>query len=74
LIFSGKILNKKSTVAQKYMVSFAKLLGIRQGIGEKYKNMGLEKFQLPILRIDTIFKDRRIPQNFMNFKLNNFKV
>jgi hypothetical protein len=28
------------------MVSFAKLLRIRQGIGKKYKNIGLEKFLL----------------------------
>jgi hypothetical protein len=28
---------------QKNMVSLAKLLRIRQGIGEKYKNIGLEK-------------------------------
>jgi hypothetical protein len=27
------------------MVSLAKWLRIRQGIGKKYKNMGLEKFQ-----------------------------
>jgi hypothetical protein len=33
-------------VAQKNMVSLAKLIRIRQGIGEKYKNMGLEKFLL----------------------------
>jgi hypothetical protein len=30
------------------MVSLAKLLRIRQGIGEKYKNLGLEKFLLSI--------------------------
>jgi hypothetical protein len=30
------------------MVSLAKLLIIRQGIEKKYKNMGLEKFQLSI--------------------------
>jgi hypothetical protein len=30
------------------MVSFAKLLRIRQGIGKKYKNMGLENFLLSI--------------------------
>jgi hypothetical protein len=30
------------------MVSLAKLLRIRQGIGKKYKNMGLEKFRLSI--------------------------
>ncbi len=30
------------------MVSFAKLLRIRQGIGKKYKNIGLEKFLLSI--------------------------
>ncbi len=28
------------------MVSLTKLLRIRQGIGKKYKNMGLEKFLL----------------------------
>jgi hypothetical protein len=28
------------------MVSFAKLVRIRQGIGKKYKNMGLENFLL----------------------------
>jgi hypothetical protein len=32
-------------VAQKNMVSLAKLLRIRQGIRKKYKNIGLEKFQ-----------------------------
>jgi hypothetical protein len=30
------------------MVSFAKLLRIRQGIGKKYKNIRLEKFLLSI--------------------------
>jgi hypothetical protein len=30
------------------MVSLAKLFRIRQGIGKKYKNMGLEKFLLSI--------------------------
>jgi hypothetical protein len=30
------------------MVSLAKLIRIRQGIGDKYKNMGLEKFLLSI--------------------------
>jgi hypothetical protein len=30
------------------MVSLAKLQKIRQGIGEKYKNIGLEKFRLSI--------------------------
>jgi hypothetical protein len=30
------------------MVSFAKLLRIRQGIEKKYKNIGLEKFLLSI--------------------------
>jgi hypothetical protein len=30
------------------MVSFAKLLRIKQGIEKKYKNKGLEKFLLPI--------------------------
>jgi hypothetical protein len=30
------------------MFSFAKLLRIRQGIGKKYKNMGLENFLLSI--------------------------
>jgi hypothetical protein len=56
------------------MASFAKLLGIRQGTRKKYKNLGLEKFQLPILRIDTIFRNGRIPQINMNIKSNNFKV
>jgi hypothetical protein len=28
------------------MVSLAKLIRIMQGIGEKYKNIGLEKFRL----------------------------
>jgi hypothetical protein len=28
----------------------AKLLRIRQGIEKKYKNMGLEKFRLPVSR------------------------
>jgi hypothetical protein len=32
------------------MFSFAKLLKIRQGIGEKYKNIGLKKFQSLILK------------------------
>jgi hypothetical protein len=31
------------------MVSLAKLLRIMQGIGKKYKNIGLEKFQLSIV-------------------------
>ncbi len=31
------------------MVSLAKLLRIRQGIEEKYKNIGLEKFRLSIV-------------------------
>jgi hypothetical protein len=31
------------------MVSLAKLLRIRQGIGKKYKKIGLEKFRLSIL-------------------------
>jgi hypothetical protein len=31
-------------VAQKNMVSLAKWLRIRQGIGKKYKNIGLEFF------------------------------
>jgi hypothetical protein len=31
------------------MVSLAKLLRIRQGIGEKYKNIELEKFWLSIV-------------------------
>jgi hypothetical protein len=31
------------------MVSSAKLLRITQGFGEKYKNIGLEKFQTLIL-------------------------
>jgi hypothetical protein len=31
------------------MVSLAKLLRIRQGIEEKYKNIGLEKFRLSII-------------------------
>jgi hypothetical protein len=35
-------------VAQKNMVSLAKLLRIRQGIEKKYKNMGLENFPLSI--------------------------
>jgi hypothetical protein len=30
------------------MVSLAKLLRFRQGIGKKYKNIGLEKFWLSI--------------------------
>jgi hypothetical protein len=30
------------------MVSFAKLLRIRQGIEKKYRNIGLEKFLLSI--------------------------
>jgi hypothetical protein len=30
------------------MVSLAKLLRIRREIGKKYKNIGLEKFRLPI--------------------------
>jgi hypothetical protein len=30
------------------MVSLAKLFRIRQGMRKKYKNMGLEKFRLPI--------------------------
>jgi hypothetical protein len=38
-------------VAQKNMVSLAKLLRIRQGIEKKYKNIGLEKFLLSILDI-----------------------
>jgi hypothetical protein len=33
------------------MVSLAKLLRIRQGIGEKYRNIGLEKFRLSIAQI-----------------------
>jgi hypothetical protein len=37
------------------MVSLAKLLRIRQAIGKKYKNMGLEKFLLSIIGILTIF-------------------
>jgi hypothetical protein len=32
------------------MVSLEKLLRIRQGIGKKYINIGLEKFQLSIVR------------------------
>jgi hypothetical protein len=36
-------------VAQKNMVSLAKLLRIRQGIWKKYKNIGLEMFQLSIV-------------------------
>jgi hypothetical protein len=34
------------------MVSWAKLLRIGQGIGEKYKNMGLEKFRSLIESFD----------------------
>jgi hypothetical protein len=34
------------------MVSLTKLLRIRQGIGTKYKNTGLEKFRLSILRLN----------------------
>ncbi len=35
------------------MVSFAKLLRIRQGIGKKYKNIGLEKFLLSNINFRT---------------------
>jgi hypothetical protein len=49
------------------MVSFAKLLRIRQGIGKKYKNIGLEKFLLSIPQI--------IKQMFQAFqKFNEKKV
>jgi hypothetical protein len=37
------------------MVSLAKLLRFRQGIGEKYKNMGFEKFRLSITPFDGTF-------------------
>jgi hypothetical protein len=33
------------------MVSLAKLLRIRQGIEKKYKNIGLEKFRLSIVKV-----------------------
>jgi hypothetical protein len=33
------------------MISLAKLLRIRQEIGEEYKNMGLEKFRLSIFEV-----------------------
>jgi hypothetical protein len=36
------------------MVSLAKLPRIRQGIGEKYKNIGLEKFRLSMGSIQKI--------------------
>ncbi len=45
-----KLFNKKSTVAQKNMVSLAKLLRITQRISKKYKNMGLEKFWFSIAK------------------------
>jgi hypothetical protein len=36
------------------MVSLAKLLRFRQGIEEKYKNIGLEKFRLSIVQLATL--------------------
>jgi hypothetical protein len=40
------------------MVSLTKLLRITQGIGKKYKNIGLEKFQSLIV----LFKLQKIPK------------
>jgi hypothetical protein len=36
------------------MISLAKLQRIRQGVGKKYKNIGLEKFRLSIKFFYTI--------------------
>jgi hypothetical protein len=44
-----KYLIKNQRLLKKNMVSFAKLPRIRQGIGKKYKNIGLENFLLSIL-------------------------
>jgi hypothetical protein len=47
------------------MVSFAKLLRIRQGIGKKYKNIGLEKFLLSIIIVH---------QSTTNFTYSEFSI
>jgi hypothetical protein len=58
-----KILIKKSTVAQKTMVSLAKLLRIRQKIKKKYKNIGLEKLRSPIELFSIDLQHLRIQVN-----------
>jgi hypothetical protein len=54
------------------MVSLAKLLRIRQSIGEKYKNIGLEKFHLSIICRDaTTFSSQTQENHEISVKTEN---